>query len=558
MDKKLDSLKGKLIVGIDLGTTNSEIAAWDSADEKVVMLADTQQQLLTPSQVGWDHTSDEWVVGDGAKALGQKHPENVAYSIKRYIGRWFTDPVLSASRQHLNYKLVRGEGKDQLHDVLVDFGSNQHGTPMRLNAPEISAKVLFKLRQDAAHALHLPLEEIQFAVITVPAYFNVLQRKATIEAGRLAGLEVVDILNEPTAAALAYGDVILRPEQRHILIYDLGGGTFDISLLKASRDEGGYVFYTLVVDGDTHLGGDDIDASIAWWLAIEIERRYGHPVLPDDRVTRERLRRVAEQAKIALSDPSHDVTIVELSQLDLGERSPFEASLELTRSQLEKCAEPIIEKTLRITKRAVVDVAELTWEQIDEVILVGGQTLMPAVQQAVATLTGHMPRVNDRPQLAVALGAGEYAHILSQGQEQFHKNTLLNVIALPLGIRLDENTFKSLVPANVTLPHTSERYPITTTEDQQTLINVEVLQGTRDANRADQCVSLGAIDMEVPPAPARTLKFEVEFDVLTDGTMKVAVSDTRRNRTETLDIVENRRILVWRGQPANEEKNSPV
>ena len=339
------------------------------------------------------------------------------------------------------------------------------------------------------------------------------------------------------------------------MVYDLGGGTFDISLLEASRDEVGYVFYARVVDGDTRLGGDDIDISVAHWLAAEIENRYGHPVRPDDQITREKLRRAAERAKIALS--TEKVVTVKLPALDLGSRSPFDAHIQLTCAQLEKCAKAVLKRTREIARRAVEDVAGLTWDQIDEVILVGGQTLMPAIQRDVEELTGLKPRVSDRPELAVALGAGEYAHILSLGKEKFEENTLINVIALPLGIRLDDSTFERLVQANVTVPHTSDPFLVTTTEDNQPLIHVEVLQGPRDATKADQCVVLGSIDMEVPPAPARTPKFEVIFDVLSDGTMKVIVTDTRRKRSETLDVVETRGVLAWRdkSQEGEDENN---
>lgn len=541
-----DTLKGKLIVGIDLGTTNSGVAVWDDKRGEIIMLADADSYDLIPSAVGWDRSHQGWVVGRAAKALGNTQPKKVAYSIKRFIGRWFNDSGVLSSLPDLPFTLRPGGREDQLRDILVDFGTDDGGEKLLVTAPEISGKVLFKLRQIAASRLGVPLEELKYAVITVPAYFNVLQRRATIEAGREAGLEVVDILNEPTAAALAYGASVLDAEERRILVYDLGGGTFDISLLDVSRDKVGYIFYTRVVDGDTRLGGDDIDASVARWLEAEIEKRYGHPVLSDDRTTRERLRRAAEQAKIELSDLRRDATYIELPALDLGSSAPFDGRIEITRAQIEECAKDVIQRTLLITKRAVQDVAGLSWAQIDEVILVGWQTLMPAIQREVETLTGHKPLVNDCPQLSVALGAAEYAHILSLGQEKFQKNTLINVIALPLGIRLDENTFKPLVRANVTLPHTSEAYPVTTTEDNQTTIQVEVFQANREDLPTNQCVLLGSIDMEVPPAPARTPKFEVVFDVQADGTMRVIVTDTKSRQHKTLDIVEGRRVLIWR------------
>lgn len=406
--------------------------------------------------------------------------------------------------------------------------------------------MLFKLRQDAANSLGVPLEEVRSAVITVPAYFNVLQRKATIAAGEEAELDEIYILNEPTAAALAYSDVVLGLSERRILVYDLGGGTFDISLLEVSRDEAGYIFETLIIDGNTHLGGDDIDMNVARWLANEIEKRYGYQVLQEDLITRERLRRAAEQAKIDLSNLDTECVTVELPTLALGSRSPFDVHLELTRAQLEDCAKSVIERTKLITQQAVEKVAGLKWSEIDEVILVGGQTLMPAVQREVELLTGHKPRINDKPQLAVALGAAEYAHMLSLDQEQLQEKTLINVIALPLGILLDDNTFEILVPANKTVPYMSRPYPVTPKEENQSIIYVKVLQGFRDTTRADECLELGTIPMEVAPTSMPKPKFEIVFDVQSDGTLKVIVTDTWLRRQKTLDIVETRRILVGR------------
>jgi molecular chaperone DnaK len=553
MSDEQESLKDKLIIGIDLGTTKSVVSVWSAEQGSVVILPDDEGYEVTPSVVGWDRMHGAWLVGHAAKDLALHNPSDVVYSIKRYIGRWFNDRAVLYGRQDLTYNLVSGGGTDPLRDVLVDFGVSDD-RPLQLTAPEISSQVLYKLRQNAARALELPLDALKYAVITVPAYFNVLQRRATIEAGRLAGLEVVDILNEPTAAALAYSSYapdLLGPEEKRILVFDLGGGTFDISLLEAERDEIGYVFYTRVVDGDTRLGGDDIDISVARWLANQIEKQHGYPVRADDYLTRVRLRQKAEEAKIALT--TQDVVTIDLPALDLGSRSPFDVHVKFDRDQLERCAADVLERTRAITKRAVQDVAELAWDQIDEIILVGGQTLMPAVQREVEMLTKHKPRVLEKPHLAVALGAGEYAHILSLGKERFEENALINVIALPLGIREDDNTFKRLVDANVTVPHTSKPYYATTTVDNQTLISVEVLQGPRDAKVAEQCISLGQIDMEVPPAPAHTPKFEVVFDVKSDGTMRVIVTDTRRKRPpEILDIMETK-ALAWRDQAQETE-----
>ncbi|MUG95775.1 Hsp70 family protein [Scytonema sp. UIC 10036] len=536
MNNQQDSLKDKFIVGIDLGTTNSGISAWVAEQQQIQILTD---YTLIPSVVGWNRSDNTYIVGREALELSKQHPTDVVYSIKRYIGRTFNDANVSGDRSNLTYRLIPGTGQDKLNDVVVDFG-DRNGVPHQVNAPDISAKVLFKLRQDAASQLGIPIEEIKYAVITVPAYFNVLQREATKLAGRQAGLEVVDILNEPTAAALSYRTTVLEKyEKCRILVYDLGGGTFDISLLEFERDEDGYAFYTLAVDGDTRLGGDDIDRSIASWLAEEIESRYGTPISPNDQVTRNVLRQKAEEAKIQLS--AKNTVVIDLPSLDLGHPStPFDAQIELSREQLEKCAAKIVQRTLDITKRVVEGVAGFTWKDIDEVILVGWQTLMPTIQRQIEELTGRKPHVSDRPQLAVALGAGEYAHILSLGQEKFQANTLINVIALPLGIRLDEETFEVLVEANKTLPYTSKVYPVTTTEDNQQSILVEVLQGPKEATKASDCVVLGFVKMNIlSPAPKGIPKFEVVLDIQSDGTMYVKVKDTSTGKVEIQDLIAN-------------------
>lgn len=548
MNGKQDTWKDKLIVGIDLGTTKSAVSVWSAEQSEVVMLKDADGYDLTPSVVGWDRARRDWVVGRAARHLALRNPADVVYSIKRYIGRWFNDKAVLYGREDLTYNLISGGGIDPLCDVIADLGTDD-GQPLRLAAPQVSAQVLSKLRQDAATSLGVSLDAVRYAVISVPAYFNVLQRRATIEAGRLAGLDVVDIINEPTAAALAYGDYapdLLGSEEKRILVYDLGGGTFDISLLEAKRDEVGYVFFTLLIDGNTRLGGDDIDAKVVHWLADEIMRRYGTPVRADDLIGRARLRQKAEQAKIALT--TQETVTIDLPALDLGNQRPFDVQIDLTREQLEMCANEVIEAARKITRHAVLDVAGLTWDDVDEIILVGGQTLMPAVQRDVEALTGHKARVLQRPMLAVALGAGEYAHIISLGKDKFEENALINVIALPLGIREGENTFTRLVEANSTVPYVSKPYAVTTTEENQPFIKVEVLQGTRDAKTADECVSLGMLTMDVPPMPGGIPKFEIVLGVKSDGTMKLLVTDKLTNRTEELDIVE-KGTLALRGQP---------
>jgi molecular chaperone DnaK len=544
-----DLLKDKLIIGIDLGTTKSGVSVWDEKLGRVVMLPDEQGRELTPSVVGWNRAEQRWSVGHDALTLLEEHPGDAVYSIKRYIGRWFNDPEVIKGYRRMAYNLRSGGGMDQLLDIVVDFGTSDTSPPPQ-TAPEISSKILSKLRGDAARALNLPLSDVKYAVITVPAYFNVLQRRATILAGQMAGLEVVDILNEPTAAALSYKSVLDEREKR-ILVYDLGGGTFDISLLEARSDAVGYQFFTLIVDGDTRLGGDDIDARVVEWLKGQIQERYHRTVRPDDAVTNAKLRMAAEHAKVELS--RKDSTTINLPNLDLGSRSPFDAQIELTADQLKECAGEVIARAREITERAVRQIAELEWEQLDEVLLVGGQTLMPAIQKDIEELTGSKPHASEKPQHAIALGAGEYAHILSLGEDRFHENTLSNVIALPLGIRENVNDFVPLIDANVTVPSKGRSYYATNPEDNQTSIRVEVLQGPRGATKAEQCVPLGFLDMDVLPRPARTHKFEIVLDVRSDGTMKVIITDKHTNQTQTKDIIETK--LVQFGQKQTQKEN---
>jgi molecular chaperone DnaK len=521
---------GQLIIGIDLGTTKSAVSVWDKAAGRAVMLKSHDGGELTPSVVAWDRAKGEWLVGAPARALLGEQPSDVVYSIKRFIGRLFTEREVQRRVGHMTYRLRSGGGTDPLRDVLVDFGG---GAPEQ-TAPQISARLLAELRADAAAALGKQAEEIKHAVITVPAYFNVLQKHATREAGHAAGFAAVYILDEPTAAALAYHDTLPEGEERRVLVYDLGGGTFDVSLLEASRDEFGYAFFTKVVDGDTYLGGDDIDRAVVEWLASQIEEQYGRKVKDGDDVTRSRLRLAAERAKVELS--SAEKTTVELRGLALQGGAPLDVSVELTAARLRECAAPVIDHSLRIARRAIYEVEGITWEQVDSVMLVGGQTLMPAVREAVARECGRATLVLDRPQLAVALGAGEYAHILSLGKEQFHANTLVNVLALPLGVWVEENDFKTLIDANVTLPHRSQPYQVQPYKKDQTKIKVRVLQGERGVKRASECVELGSVEMNVVSALGGSAPFSIQLDVQADGTMTVIVTDQTIGVSQQRDI----------------------
>ncbi|MEM7578413.1 MAG: Hsp70 family protein [Cyanobacteria bacterium P01_A01_bin.80] len=543
MENQQDTLKDKLILGIDLGTTNSGISLWSEELQQVEILRDKDDKVLTPSLVGWNRTNQTWVVGHETGNLSQQHPNDVVYSIKRYIGRAFEDHNVKSDRGYLAYKLIPCIGENKQNEVAVDFGIH-NGKPLEVSAPEISAKVLTKLCQDAASRLSIPIQEIKNTVITVPAYFNVPQREATKLAGKLAGLEDVRILNEPTAAALSYRNTVLEKySECRILVYDLGGGTFDISLLEFERDASGYAFYTQAVDGDTRLGGDDIDQKVTHYLAEELEQRYGFSVNPkNNQSTWNKLRQKAEEAKIKLS--TSEVVVIDLRSLDFGHSPNLDIQIELTREQLEKCASEVIQRTIDISKRAVEDVAQLIWKDIDEVILVGWQTKMPVIQRKIEELTGRKPIVSKYPQLSVALGAGEFAHILSLGQDKFQDNALIDAIALPLGIALDDDTFEVLIDANKTLPHKSKPFAVTTTEDNQTSISVEVLQGPRGATKKSECVSLGSLEMNVLPAPKGIPKFDVVLQAQSDGTMYVEVTDTRTGKTEKKDLNEPKKEKV--------------
>lgn len=547
------TLEAKLIIGIDLGTTKSAVSVWDEKENRLKILLNSDGKDFTRSLVAWDRANQKWIVGEKAKKFFALRPSDVVYSIKRFIGRLFTDPEVIKNYRRMTYNLVSGGGNNQLEDVYIDFGE-ESTSPKRQSAPQISAHILRSLRHDAAEALNLPLEDVKYAVITVPAYFNVLQRRATIQAGREAGLEVVDILNEPTAAALSYNDV-LTPEEKRILVYDLGGGTFDISLIEAQRDKDGYIFYTRMVDGDTHLGGDDIDARLVDWLKQEINARYGETVQSDDAITNAQLRLAAEEAKVALGQVE---TFPISLTLNLGTRAPFEIKIDVNRDILNHCAEGVVARAREITERAVTQIAGLGWDDIHEVLLVGGQTLMPAIQQDVERLTGKKPQVSARPQQAIALGAGEYARILSLGEEKFHQNTLINVIALPIGVRQGANDFHQLVKANVAVPHASQPHFVTNAIDNQTQIRIEVLQGPRDATLADQCVPLGFLEMDILPRPARSHKFGIVLDVKSDGTMKVIVTDKHSNRSETKDIVETKTVRYAQKETEGDDRRLPI
>lgn len=560
MTSRLDSYAGKTIVGIDLGTTKSGLAVFRKSSGKVELIKDAEGRSVIPSMVAWNRDEDRFLVGQEAKRYAGDHPEAAARSIKRYIGRWFTDNAVAKTKEERAFKIEGGGGQDQLADIFVNFGADKAGNPVRLSAPEVSAQVLKRLletfRADPEFQ-DLPKDQPQPAVITVPAYFNALQRNATQRAGFLAGLDVVDIINEPTASALAYQRFVLQKDkQRRIMVYDLGGGTFDVSILQATLDDDGFAFDTEVVDGNTRLGGDDIDQKVTAWLIREVETQHQCQILDDDYVSRERLRQAGETAKIALSDPSLAEFPVRVAQLQPSSCAPFDVEITLTRAKLEECAGEVIERTRAICNRAVEQLLRKSWPDIDDIVLVGGPTQMPVIQRSIESFSGRKPLALPRgegvagPQEAVAVGAGEYAFTLSLGGRHFQERSLQHVVALPVGIHIPKPTprFQPLIRANSPLPVT-EKHLVTTTENNQDHIDVDILQGKQwDATDPNQCDLIGTVQVSnLLPAPAGFYLFEVQITAEDDGTLTAAVTDLSNTiKPEKLSITD-RRITTFKG-----------
>lgn len=543
-----NDMTGKLIIGIDLGTTNSGVAFWNENHQHAEMLEDEQRRQLLPSLVGWYEQNEQgeqegrWVTGYEARAIVQRNPEQVVHSIKRYIGRRFHE-IPDQERSSLSYHLVP---EREYGELMVNFTPDKPGTGKTaklLTASGISAKILARLRQIAASALQKPVEEIVYAVITVPAYFDYHQRRATQSAGLEAGFKNIHLLTEPTAAALAFREDVPWEREQRILVYDLGGGTFDVSLLEVSHDARGYGCFTLAVDGDTHLGGDDIDTHIVRLIKQHIKSAYKCTIEEESSITKETLRAEAERAKIEFSKPDINEITISLSQIEVRDRTPIDVTVQLTAAQIEECALPIINRTIEICQRLVKEAAafvgsDFSWHSIDTVLLVGGQTLMPLVQRKVREVFGKEPHVTDKPFLSVALGAAEFAHTLYAGEEHFEQNALTEVIALPLGICLDGEKFQPLIFSNQTLPTRSKPYSVTTTVDSQLTIRVEILQGSRDATHKSQCSLLGNLDMDVAPAVAGRPEYQVVFEVTDKGKLEVTVTDCASGQKVTREISE--------------------
>jgi len=493
------------VIGIDLGTTNSAVAYMEAGEPTIIPNAEGGR--VTPSVVGFTKTGER-LAGQIAKRQAITNPDNTIYSIKRLMGRRFTDPEVQRTMTMVPYKI-----REASHGVEVELADGK-----KLSPPEISAMILQKLRTDAEAFLG---EKVTQAVITVPAYFDDSQRQATKDAGQVAGLEVLRIINEPTAASLAYG--LDKKKDEVVAVYDLGGGTFDISVLQLGEG----VFEVKATNGDTHLGGDDFDQRIIEWLVQEFKRDQGID-LRGDRMALQRLKEAAEKAKIELS--STQQSEINLPFITADQSGPKHMVITLTRSKLEQLTGDLVEQTVGPVKQALSD-AGVSAEKIDEVILVGGMTRMPLVVETVRKLFGKDPHKGINPDEVVALGAAVQAGVLKGEVKDI---LLLDVTPLSLGIETLGGIATKLIERNTTIP-TSKSQVFTTAADGQTQVEIHVVQGERDMAADNKSLARFILD-GIPPAPRGVPQIEVSFDIDANGIVNVKAHDKATGRSQHVTI----------------------